>query len=247
MRLAIPSGVRNGGDKLCSEGRAFVEAMTALTGEPIELITSRDYRQLLNDLLAGYLTIAWLPPMLHKPAFERGAKLVATCERRGALTYRAVLLVNAESGFRSPTSLRRSRFAWTDPQSAAGHCFPKMMLESLGFKAQPDFGYERFYGSALAAARAVVDREADVCACYVSDSDNADVTAELTAILGHLAPQLRVVATTESIPCDALVAAPCVDEPMMAKLHAAINEMASSPIRRAATMRLFGTDVLRIG
>ena len=124
-------------------------------------------------MLVGGIAIAWMPPLMHVRAAHKGALLACVSQRDGALTYRAALLVRADSDAPRVPSLRGARAAWADPYSASGYLFPQLHLLAAGIDPRYDFASESYYGSAAAACRAVVDGDADVCAHYISDGAGA--------------------------------------------------------------------------
>src|SRR5690349_10314831 len=97
--------------------RRFAEALGQLAGCKIGVTITRDYERLLEGVLVGAIGVAWMPPLLHARATARGALLAAVSQRNGALTYRAALLVRADSPRALLADLRGARVAWADPFS----------------------------------------------------------------------------------------------------------------------------------
>ena len=82
-----------------------------------------------------------------------------------------------------------------------------------------------FHGSTVRAASAVASGEADLCACFVTDSAGRDpyhAQADLSRALGPLAERLRILHVTGPIPPDGLVAGARVEPALAARLAAAI-------------------------
>ena len=209
-------------------------------GSPVETVLAADYDELLQLALAGKADVAWLPPLLHARAAERGARLVALPQRGGWLTFRSALLVRKDAPYKSGRDLKGSRAAWRDKSSASGYLFPRI---ELGVP----FASEKFYGSVVDAATAVVNGEADLCTCWVSEPAARDLDRALTEVeksLGPLAAQLRVLHVTDPIPPDGLVLGAHVGEPERTTISTALLGMHTTPEGREALRLAFQAERL---
>ena len=218
------------GHDLDAGARLFADALAARVNRKIAVTITPDYERLLDGLLVGGVSVAWMPPLLHVRAAMKGAPLAAVSQRNGALAYRAALLVRADSHRTTVRGLRGARAAWANPYSASGYLFPQLHLLAAGVDPRYDLAGERFCGSAAAACRAVVDGEADVCAHYVSDAAGAArddhwrlAHVELRQSLGeHVGAQLRILDVTDPIPPDGMVLAPPLDGRLQAIVRDAL-------------------------
>lgn len=182
-------------------------------GSEVAVVLADDYEKLLAGVLSQTVDIAWLPPLLHARAAKEGARLVALPQREGWLTFRSALLVRKDDAVSSLQALRSVRVAWRDRSSASGYLFPRLELASRGVPPDKAFASEKFYGSVVVAAQAVIAGEADLCTCYVSDPAARDpqrAMVEIEKVLGPLAASLRVLHVTDPIPPDGLVVGPRV-------------------------------------
>src|SRR5262249_52684627 len=226
-------------------------ALAAALGSPAATTLAEDYEDLNRRVLSGSVDVAWLPPLLHARAAERGARLVALPQRGGWLTFRSALLVRKDDPIVAPGKLRGVRVAWRDKVSASGYLFPRIELAAL--RAPPDkaFSSEKFYGSVVGAARAVVAGEADLCTCWVSDPSARDperATAEIEKALGgDLARKLRVLHVTDPIPPDGLVVAAQVPENERGEIAVALLALHTSPEGRIALQTVFQAERLAPG
>ncbi len=157
-------------------------ALAAGLGSPVEVALTEDYDQLLASVLGSGVDIAWLPPLLHARAAEQGARLVALPQRDGWLTFRSALLVRKDDPVTSPGALRGVRVAWRDRNSASGYLFPRIELASRGAPPEKAFSSEKFYGSVVEAAQAVVSNAADLCTCWVSETAARDPARAMAEI-----------------------------------------------------------------
>jgi phosphonate transport system substrate-binding protein len=205
----------HGGSSVLEGARTFTRALGARLGRTVRLIVSESYGAMQRTMLTRAWELAWMPPFVYLGATGSGARILAVSERNGSLTYRSALVVKAEGRLHELDDLRTPglRAAWTDPRSASGYIFPRMYLARQ--KIDPSRLDERFVGSPLAACAAVADGQADVCACFVSEtsaSEPEQLLADLARIYTAAPWRLRVLAVTDAIPSDALVSAPHVDD-----------------------------------
>jgi phosphonate transport system substrate-binding protein len=232
MSAALTFGISrsHAGHDLDAGARQFADALAARIGRKVAVTITPDYERLLDGLLVGGISVAWMPPLLHVRATQKGAPLACVTQRAGALAYRAALVVRADSHRTTVRSLRGARAAWADPYSASGYLFPTLHLQAAGVDLRYDLAAEKFHGSAAAACRAVVDGDADVAAHFISDAAGAArdgdwhlARLELRQALGDaVGSELRVLDVTDPIPPDGMVLAPPLDGRLQAGLRDAL-------------------------
>ncbi|MGZ3443891.1 MAG: phosphate/phosphite/phosphonate ABC transporter substrate-binding protein [Polyangia bacterium] len=240
------------GHDLDTGARLFAEALSARAGRRVAVSITPDYERLLDGVLIGGISIAWMPPLLHVRAADKGAPLAAVSQRGGALAYRAALLVRADSHRTTVRSLRGARAAWADPYSASGYLFPQLHLQAAGVDPRYDLAVEAFHGSAAAACRAVVDGDAEVSAHFISDAAGARSHdhwklghLELRQALGdHVGGQLRILDVTDPIPPDGMVLAPPLDGRIQAALRDALLSLHEDPAGARALRQLLQAEQL---
>jgi phosphonate transport system substrate-binding protein len=223
-------------------------AITSALGSPVTTVLADDYDDLIRRVLGGAVDVAWLPPLLHARAAAEGARLVALPQRGGWLTFRSALLVRKDDPITAPGKLRGARVAWRDRSSASGYLFPRIELAALGATPDKAFASEKFYGSVVDAAQAVVSGAADLCTCWVSDPsarDPARAMAEIEKALGpELARKLRVLHVTDPIPPDGLVVAAQVAEDERATITAALLALHKTAEGKKALETVFQAERL---
>lgn len=206
--------LHHGGANLERRARGFAEVLSQRIDRCVRVVLEPDYDRLLEGVRVGGLDVAWLAPFSEARAVADGALLAAVCERGGAIRYRSAILVHRDAPWARVEELRGARAAWSDPASASGHLWPRLHLRACGLDLRHALADERFAGSARAACRLVASREADLCACYLSDRTIVDPPATLAAVrsaLGHAAASLRVLAVTDPIPADGMVLPTALD------------------------------------
>ena len=198
----------HGGPHPLDGAMQFADVLSARLGSPVELTVANSYDDLADGLIAGNVHLAWMPPLAHARATQKGAVLAVVAERGGALTYRSALLVRTDSVHTSTRGLRGVRAAWTDPSSASGYLYARLHLSAAGIDPRRDIASERFYGTPFAACSAVLNGDADLTACYVRDtagSDPALAIADVERIMPRATERLRVLDVTDRIPPDGVV------------------------------------------
>lgn len=247
LTFGLVQSYTSGGPKLADAAQGFALVVGEAAKLHLEPDFSADYQELLEKLARSEVHLAWTPPLVHAKATEAGAYLAAVSERDGSYTYRSAILVATGSDYQRARDLRGVRLAWVDPHSAAGHTFPRLELLLAGLDAKRDFVSERFYGSVSLAAQAVVDGEADACACHVrggAGNDRASAQHDVRTVLGALASRLRVVHVTDSIPPDGMVIAGGVDAHTRDVLRETLLALNLSSRGRKALKELLGADSL---
>lgn len=248
LTFGVVSAFRGGSASMSAALSPFLRALSETLNQPVDGHYAIDYADLLRAVLAHEATLAWMPPLLHMQAVQRGATLLALSERNGELSYRSALLVRSSSSYEQLSDLGGARFAWSDPHSAAGHIFPRQALLNVG--VDPSAVRERydFLGGPEACARAVVEGRFDVCACYISDCEDEgklDPQRDVERNLPELAASLRVLGITEPIPCDGIVAAPGLTDGELLELRNSLLVFNASLRWKATLKRLFEATALR--
>jgi phosphonate transport system substrate-binding protein len=238
---------RHGSGSAIEAGQAFARVLGDWLREPVRLSVTADYEEQLAGVVAGTYQTAWMPPLTHVRAAEAGATLAAVSERAGALTYRSALLVRADSAFTSVRSLKAARAAWTDPDSAAGHLFPRLHLIEMGVIPGPALAAEAFVGSAASSCAAVAEGQADLCACFVPETvarDRSKALDEVAKIFPAARWKLRLLDLTDPIPPDGVVLAPGMDPIVGARISQVLVQLHESAEGRDALAKLMFADRL---
>ena len=187
---------------------AFARYLGARLELDAQVAIAEDYGDLYDVLLAGAVTVAWLPPLLVSRAARMGARIAAVSTRAGRQTFRAAIVTHRDSPYDRLDQLAGARAAWVDARSMSGYVFPRLYLAAAGLDPDQALGSERFYGTAQLACQAVASQEADFAACYVTAAVEDSVSraqAELPRWVGEPAERLKVIGVTDQIPADAAV------------------------------------------
>ncbi len=219
LRFAVSR--THGGPALLDGARQLAAALGRELAAPVELVVRYDYAALEKAVASSTIELAWMPPLLHARAVQKGARLIALSQRGGRLGYRSALVMR-RGRFASVRELSGVRAAWVDRSSASGYLFPRLHLVAAGVDPAKAFASERFCGSATNAVRLVVDGEADLAACFLSVAGDRAAAEREIAGLFKTGDTLGVLDVTAQSPPDGFVVARTVDD---ARAHAVRNAL----------------------
>jgi phosphonate transport system substrate-binding protein len=182
---------------------------------PVELRPSRDYSGITAGLLSGELQSAGLGPGVYASIFlqdPQAIEPIATLRQEdGTLGYRSVLVVRADSPYRTLADLRGRSLVFTERLSASGFLIPYYELTKQGYRPERFFGRLAFSGGHTEAVAAVLNGEADAGVTWssgVGDHANGYSQGNLRRMVerGLLdMDDVRILWTSELIPSAPLV------------------------------------------
>lgn len=127
------------------ETASYYDAMMKYVGKklgsPVEMVQRKTYREVNLMLESRELDLAFVcsgPYVSGKRKF--GMELLAAPMLYGNTTYRAYVIVHAQSGIEDFEGLRGRSFAFTDPASNTGRLVPVYMLSRMGETPESFFG-----------------------------------------------------------------------------------------------------------
>lgn len=127
---------------------AFIKHAEKETGVKWELYTATDYSGVMNALIAGQIHLSWLSGFsycqTHMDSNGAVEALVAAQEPDGSMGYNAVIVVKADSPYKSYEDLKGKVVARTDPLSGSGYLIPTAAFRQMGKPV------DEFYKSPLA-------------------------------------------------------------------------------------------------
>lgn len=131
----------------------------------------------------------------------------------GKDTYRAAIIVAADSTLQTLTDLRGHTFAFGAINSTQGHLIPRLMLQEAGLVLE-DFRTYTYSGSHAGTANAVTSHRVDAGALQ-------DTLALELAQRGLV----RILALSEPYPSSGIVVAPDVPEPIIESVQNALLQL----------------------
>jgi phosphonate transport system substrate-binding protein len=195
-----------------AQSQAFADFIKAATGKPTRPAVFPDYDSLSVAISKGLIDIAFMPPLAYVRAKgQANVQPLLRALRSGQATYRALLVSPEGSPIKTMEDLKKAqnlRAAWVDSSSATGYIFPKALLFQHQIDPAGVFVSQDFLGNHDAVCRALGSGKADLGATFSDDPADgpAKVATGCAAALGEKVKSLQIVAATENIPNDVLVA-----------------------------------------
>jgi phosphate/phosphite/phosphonate ABC transporter binding protein len=150
----------------------------------------------------------------------RGGRVVIIAQSliEGSGTYRGLIVARKDSGLRSLAGLAGKKFAYVDPKSASGYVYPRAMLLESGIRPDTFFSEVIFAGDHNKVIAAVLGRRVDAGAIY-------DGAIRIAGAAGAKTEDLRVLASTDPIPHDAITVRSGLDPDLAKRIQAALVNM----------------------
>ncbi len=190
-------------------------------GSEVDIRIAPNYQALHRAITEAEVDLAWAPPVICARA-QRSALAIFKAVRGGRSMYSSALVVR-DGEARSLDELRGSRAAWVDRLSTAGYLLPLACLRDAGHEPEDLLTEQTFVGSYGRALRAVLEREADVTAIYVHDSNQDAAQDTLIELVGGAAStRLCALEFTASSPSDGLIV---LDRPAHSDNHLVVEQL----------------------
>jgi len=201
----------------------------------VELVLAPDYASCVQMLAERKIDLAWLGTATYVVERER-TKMVPLVRPiwSGKTGYAGILFTLEGSGIKELADLRGKRLAFVDEQSASGYVYPANLLTEAGFDLEKDFEATDFLGSHDAVLMAVLLGEYDAGAVFER--------AYFTVADRARRMRLRVLAQTEAIPGEPIVAGSHLDESLVAEVQAAFLRIRTDRLQETALRDLFGFE-----
>lgn len=145
-------------------------------GVKVNFRIANDYAAVIEAQRAGNIQIAFYGPASYARAVMTGVEtepLVRARRNNNSTGYNSVLLVRADSPYKTVEDLKGKTLALVDPNSTSGNNAPRFFLDKQGVKVDSYFGKVFFAGSHDNAILALAQGTADVAAnAWYADTDN---------------------------------------------------------------------------
>jgi serine/threonine-protein kinase len=201
-----------------------------------------DYQALVDAITEGEVDFAWMPPVSFVRAADNGAGVVALAQRYGRPTYESAIVVRADSALVSLADLRGASISYVDRDSASGYLFAADLIARELGNPNEVLKEQHFQGSHKAVTDAVRRKWVDAGTTYVvRDSQGRIVYSGWLDLSGQEEAPLRVLATTDPIPCDAIAHRPGLATGMVERLAKTLVEVDDDPDGRTVLKEIFHT------
>lgn len=185
-------------------------------GIPVTLRVGEAYDELPALLQSGEIDIVQLAPLAYVQLRRKmpGMQPIAIPIIGGSPSYLGHIYVRSDSQLRTLDDLQGHSIAYVSPDSSSGFLFPRELLRQRGYDPDTFFSSASFVKNHPEVEDAVLSGDVDVGAAFDATSDWTSQTERPRG--------LRVVAKTERIPNDFIVAHPDYDRGTVAAFRAAL-------------------------
>lgn len=199
----------------------LAEHLSKALGIPVRIRVAEPYRDLPELVLRREVDIAQLAPhpYVRLRALDPAIRPLVTPVVGGSPTYLGHFYVREDAPFRTLADLKGARVGWVSAESSSGYLFARDLLRRRGLGPEGYFSRERFYWSHPAVLQAVLRKDVDVGAAF-------DVTSDWSSDDTDRRPAgLRVIAKTERVPNDCVVARSGLDEGTASAVERALLDL----------------------
>lgn len=182
---------------------AFSAYMRGKLGVPVTVRRGNDYAAVVEALQARQVEFARMGPAAYARAVqlmgENIVPLAKDMDLDGSTGYHSVVVVRADSPFRTIGDLKGRSIAFADPNSASGFVAPSYFLSKEGFVPARHFGRTGFAGNHETGVLAVTGNQYDAAATWWNNEARSNLTRMEEKKM--IAPgAVRIVWTSPAIP-----------------------------------------------
>jgi phosphonate transport system substrate-binding protein len=234
----VPSGDTQ---EIIAGGQQIAQMITDKTGLVVQANVGTDFAAVREAMGAGQAQIGWLNTFNYVLAHEKyGVEAALATERFGLTTYKAQIIVRADSGITSLEDLRGKTMCWVDPNSTSGYIIPRIMLQAAGINPDTDFATTVEAGSHNNVVTAVYNGDCDAGATY------SDARSSVEADLPDVKDVIVVLATSIDIPNDNVSFIKDFPADKRAQIVQALLDIAQSEEGQAALQTVYSISGLQV-
>lgn len=220
----------NDPDRMLAAFRPLVDFIAAETGVSVRLVVTKNYEEMTRRIADGSVHFAFFTSsgyVKHARSIQ-GLVYLATyaeLDSKGLVTpyYHSTIISLEEGPVDALADLKGRNFGFTDKNSTSGYKVPLTMLRALGMEPDSFFGKVFFLGRHDSVVEAL--RAGSIHGGAVSDGT-------LYSAVGRYGDIFRVLAVSDPIPLDAVVAARGVKAEHVEAVRAGLVSLApdSAPV-----------------
>lgn len=192
--------------KVLASGEPIGAALKEITGLTFQVSVPTSFSAVIEAMGASQVDVGWLNPFGYVLARDKyGVNVILATVRQGSKSYRAQIIVRADSGITSIDQLRGKKFAFADPVSSSGFLYPTALFLSKGYDPKTFFSEVVFAGGHDKVVIAVYNKQVDGGSTFGDSVDGGPPTDARTLVqrtLPDVLQQVKPIATTERIPND---------------------------------------------
>jgi phosphonate transport system substrate-binding protein len=205
----------------------------AALGRPVEMVQRQTYSEVVSLVQHRRVDAALVCSGPYVQAQEEfGAEILAVPQVSGQTTYGALVVVRADSGYRSFDELRRRSFALTDSLSTTGMVYPACLVRDRKATTESYFSRVIFTHGHDNSMRAVVDGLVE--GASVSSLVFADLARQMPAFTA----KLRVIGRSPRFGNPPVIVHPETDPALKRSLREVLLRLHEEPGTAEALRRL---------
>ena len=187
---------------------AFLHHAEKVTGVKWELYQATDYSGVMNALIAGQINLAWLSGFSYCQTYadSKGGvePLVAAAATDGSMGYNAVVVVRADSLYKTIDDLKGKVVARTDPLSGSGYLIPTSAFRAMG-KPVDEYFKSPLSGGHVQSVLGVLKGTYDAAFTWTTKGDGFGNIRQMMNQGLLKREDIRVIWTTDPLPSPPVV------------------------------------------
>lgn len=210
----------NSRDMVAGHEKLMAYLQRELGVSSVRLVLTPDYDELTRFMKEGKIDVGWFGTLNYPQAREQsGCEAILKVKRFGSASYRGIIVTRKDSGIQTLQDLKGRSFAFTEPSSASGYFYPRVMLMSAGVDPDKDL-----------KAQCIKGHDKVVYNVFLGKFDAGAVYDDAREKLAS--PEQResvaVLARTRDIPSEPIVVRKGLSPPLVRKLKAALLKLKAS-------------------
>lgn len=210
--------------KILTNMAPIAQCLEKQSGYSIDISVPNNYIVVVEGLGSEKVDFAFINTFGYLLANDRyGAEAILKAQRYGETSYKGQIIVRADSGINSLADLNGKKIAFTDPASTSGHILAKKMLNDQKIKPAE----EVFGGKHDVVVTMVYQGQVDAGATYFSPKDPngkiLDARVRVMTQFPDVEEKVKILALTEAIPNDPIVARKGLTSEMKDKVKSAFQ------------------------
>jgi eukaryotic-like serine/threonine-protein kinase len=203
---------------LAESTRWLLDDMGERLGREVSFAPASSYDDAVAQLVRGKVDAAGLSPTSYVQARQREPDLIllARVRSNGADTYQSILFTRSGSALRQLGDVRGQSICFVDPSSTSGFVYPRVMLRRAGVDPDRELGPVVFAGNHQRVVSLLTSGD-----CEVAGSSSTAIT-QWAEEAGISPATFRILAASDPIPGDALVARAGLSPELLTRLRAAV-------------------------
>jgi phosphonate transport system substrate-binding protein len=206
----------------------FLKHAEKTTGVKWELYQATDYSGVMNALIAGQINLAWLSGFSYCQTYadSKGGvePLVAAAAVDGSMGYNAVVVVRADSPYKTIDDLKGKVVARTDPLSGSGYLIPTAAFRAMG-KPVDEYYKSPLSGGHVQSVLGVLKGTYDAAFTWTSKGDGFGNIRQMMNQGLLKREEIRIIWTSDPLPSPPVVIRKDVPADMRAAMLKLFTEL----------------------